>query len=91
LLSSPAALQQRRARDQGLRYAQTCHIEGVTTKKGLREYLVLLSFCETCKYRGIDFLNFLHSGERDTDAFAENPAEVQTPEKPENLEIVMHE
>ena len=45
-------------------------IKGVTTEKGLREYLVLLSVCETCKYRGIDFLNFLRSGERDIDAFA---------------------
>ena len=45
-------------------------IKGVTTEKGLREYLVLLSVCETCKYRGVDFLNFLRSGERDIDAFA---------------------
>ena len=45
-------------------------IKGVTTEKGLREYLVLLSVCETCKYREVDFLNFLRSGERDIDAFA---------------------
>ena len=45
-------------------------ITGVTTEKGLREYLVLLSICETCKYKGIDFLDFLRSEEKDLDAFA---------------------
>jgi hypothetical protein len=38
--------------------------EGTTTEKGLREFLVLLSLCETCKYRNVDFLDFLRSGER---------------------------
>ncbi|MBC7904271.1 MAG: IS66 family transposase [Gemmatimonadaceae bacterium] len=45
-------------------------IKGVTTEKGLREYLILLSICETCKYRGLDFLDFLRSGEKDIDVFA---------------------
>lgn len=44
-------------------------IGGVTTEKGVREYLVLLSLCETCKYMGIDFLDFLRSGEKDLHAF----------------------
>ncbi len=26
--------------------------------------------CETCKYRGLDFLDFLRSGEKDIDVFA---------------------
>ena len=30
---------------------------GSSTEKGLREYLVLLSICETCKRRGISFRN----------------------------------
>src|ERR1019366_9225284 len=30
-------------------------IGGVTTPKGIREYLILLSISETCKYRGISF------------------------------------
>ena len=47
-------------------------IKGVTTEKGLREYLILLSICETCKYRGLDFLDFLRSGEKDLEAFAVN-------------------
>jgi hypothetical protein len=44
-------------------------IKGITTKKGLREYLILLSICETCKYSGMDFLDFLQSGEKNIDVF----------------------
>ena len=32
------------------------------TRKGLEDYLVLLSIQQTCKYRGISFLAFLRSG-----------------------------
>jgi len=46
-------------------------IGGTSTKKGIEEYLVLLGVCQTCKYRGLDFLDFLRSGEKDIDAFAE--------------------
>jgi hypothetical protein len=46
-------------------------IEGSSTEKGIREYLVLLSICQTCKYMGVDFLDFLRSGEKDIHAFAE--------------------
>lgn len=45
-------------------------ISGTSSKKGVDEYLTLLSVAETCKYRGLDFLEFLLSGERDIDAFA---------------------
>jgi Transposase IS66 family len=31
---------------------------GITTEKGLREYLLLLSICETCKRRGIRLPRF---------------------------------
>ena len=31
----------------------------------------LLSVCQTCKYGGVDFLDFLRSGEKDVHAFAE--------------------
>jgi hypothetical protein len=41
-------------------------IEGLSTPKRMEEYLTLLSVCQTCKYMGIDFLNFLRSGEKDT-------------------------
>jgi predicted RecB family nuclease len=47
-------------------------IGGITTEKGLRDYLVLLSLCETCKYMGVEFLDFLRSGEKDIHAFAES-------------------
>jgi hypothetical protein len=47
-------------------------IEGMSNEKGLREYLVLLSICQTCTYQGLDFLDFLCSGEKDIQAFAES-------------------
>jgi hypothetical protein len=45
------------------------NIDGISTEKGLREYLILLSICETCRYKGISFLKFLRSGEKDVDGF----------------------
>jgi len=45
-------------------------INGVTTENGLREYLVLLSLCETCKTLGVKFLDFLRSGQADAHEFA---------------------
>ena len=36
-------------------------IGGSSTEKGMREYLTLLSICETCKYKGVGFLDFLRS------------------------------
>ena len=47
-------------------------IGGITTEKGIRDYLVLLSLCETCKYMGVGFLDFLRSGEKDIRTFAES-------------------
>lgn len=45
-------------------------IAGTSTKKGVDEYLTLLTIRETCEYQGLDFLDFLRSGERDIVAFA---------------------
>jgi len=45
-------------------------IGGVTSEKGIRDYLVLLSICETCKYKGLNFLDFMRSGEKDISTFA---------------------
>jgi hypothetical protein len=45
-------------------------ISGLTSEKGIREYLVLLSICQTCKYQNLDFLDFLRSGERDVGVFS---------------------
>jgi hypothetical protein len=45
-------------------------IGGASTSKSIREYLVLLSVSETCKYKGINFLDFLRSDCKDIDDFA---------------------
>ena len=45
-------------------------IGGLSSKKGIEEYLTLLSVAQTCEYQEIDFLDFLRSGEKDVDAFA---------------------
>jgi hypothetical protein len=37
-------------------------IGGTSSPKGIQEYLVLLSICQTCKYRGINFFEYVHSG-----------------------------
>jgi Transposase IS66 family len=47
-------------------------IEGLSTPKGIEEYLILLSVCQTCKYMGVDFLDFLRSGGKDIHAFADS-------------------
>jgi predicted RecB family nuclease len=44
-----------------------------STPKGIREYLVLLSISETCKYKGVSFLDFLRCGGQDIDVFAGSP------------------
>jgi hypothetical protein len=41
---------------------------GMMREEGLKDYLVLLSLCQTCRYRGMSFLKFLLSRERDIDA-----------------------
>jgi hypothetical protein len=45
------------------------HSDGIMSETGLKDYLVLLSIYQTCKYKGISFLKFLLSKERDIDAF----------------------
>jgi hypothetical protein len=42
---------------------------GMMREAGLQDYLVLLSICHTCRYRGVSFLQFLRSGQRDLDQF----------------------
>jgi Transposase IS66 family len=44
--------------------------EGLSTESGIKEYLILLSICETCKFKGINLLDFLRSGQKDIHAFA---------------------
>ena len=45
-------------------------IDGITSENGLSDYLILLSLCETCKYKNVDFLGFLRSGSKSIDGFA---------------------
>ena len=40
-------------------------------EQGLSEYLVLLSIYETCRYKGVSFLKFLVSGQRDVESYCE--------------------
>ena len=44
-------------------------LRGLSTEKGMRDYLTLLSIRETCKLRNIDFLKFLRSRETDLEGF----------------------
>jgi predicted RecB family nuclease len=46
-------------------------IGGSCTEQAIRKYLVLLSVCETCEYKGVTFLDFLRSGEKDVDVFVQ--------------------
>jgi hypothetical protein len=42
---------------------------GHLKEAGLSEFLVLLSICQTCRYKGVSFLKFLLSKEKDLDSF----------------------
>jgi hypothetical protein len=44
---------------------------GSLKEAGLRDYLVLLNIYQTCRYKGVSFLKFLLSRERDVDAFCQ--------------------
>ena len=46
-------------------------MDGRLTEVGLKEYLVLLSLYATCKYKGINFLQFLLSREKSIDGFCQ--------------------
>jgi hypothetical protein len=44
-------------------------LEHEIEEKGINDYIILLSICETCKYKGINFLDFLRSGKKDINDF----------------------
>ena len=44
-------------------------VDGKVTEAPLRDYLVLLTIYQTCKYRGVSFLKFLLSGEKDIETY----------------------
>jgi hypothetical protein len=41
------------------------HIGGLHTQKGIKDYLILLSIQQTCKYRNLNFYEFLKSGTKE--------------------------
>jgi hypothetical protein len=52
------------------RFAYYREVVGASMKEpGLTDYLVLLSLYQTCRYKGVSFLKFLLSQERDIDLF----------------------
>ena len=54
-------------------YAQYREVtDGQMTESGISDYLVLLSVYQTCKFKGVSFLKFLLSGEKDVDTFIES-------------------
>ncbi len=53
-------------------YRQTMKLSGRFTEQGLKQYLILLSIHQTCRYKGINFLKFLASGKKDIDSFLQN-------------------
>jgi predicted RecB family nuclease len=55
---------------------------GRMTANGLQPYLVLLSIYQTCVYKGVSFLRFLLSGEKDVDAFVQATSRSRRPSAP---------
>ena len=47
---------------------------GRLRETGLSDYLTLLGICHTCWYKGVSFLKFLLSRERDMDVFCQSPS-----------------
>jgi len=56
---------------------------GLLKEAGLIDYLVLLSICQTCRYKGISFLKFLVSGGQNVDAFRDG----KPPRRPPSIQI----
>ncbi len=46
-------------------------IGGRSSARGMRDYLVLLSISQTCRYKGVSFLDFLRSGQMDIKVFTD--------------------
>ena len=56
---------------------------GTMKETGLRDYLLLLSICHTCRYKGVSFLKFLLSRQQDVDRFCEG----RRPRRPPAIEL----
>jgi predicted RecB family nuclease len=53
-------------------------IAGSSTKKGVDQYLTLLTVAETCEFQGLDFLDFLRSRETDVETFSRSRRRFRT-------------
>jgi hypothetical protein len=42
----------------------------LSTEDAIQDYLILLSVSETCRFKGVNFLEFMRSGEQDIDTYA---------------------
>jgi hypothetical protein len=58
--------------------------DGQILEAGLKDYLVLLSIYQTCKYKGVSFLKFLLSGEQDVDQYLQGK---RKPAMPPTVEV----
>jgi transposase len=45
------------------------NLKGLSTESAINDYLILLSICETCRFKEVSFLDFLRSGEEDIDTY----------------------
>jgi predicted nucleic acid-binding protein len=55
---------------------------GSSSERGIQDYLILLSVCETCRYRGLNFWDFLNSRYKDIDAYVKS----QRPQRRQSLQ-----
>ena len=53
--------------------------DGRMSKEGLSDFLVLLGVRQTCKYRGVSFLKFLLSGEKDVESYCRRARKKNSP------------
>src|SRR5262249_60476642 len=53
--------------------------DGQMKESGLSDYLVLLGVYQTCKYRGVNFLEFLLSQEDDVEVFSRRGGKEKRP------------
>ena len=63
-------------------------------EEGLSDYLVLLSIYQTCRYKGVSFLKFLVSGQRDVVSYCQGKRSTATiahhPSVPERIRPAPH-
>src|SRR5262249_17057887 len=63
-------------------------VDGKSSPKGIRDYLVLLSVSESCKCRGVSFLDFLRSEQTDIASFEPVSARAKNPPLPAQLNLM---